>query len=141
LSIVSTLIGIAVKFISEFILLGIPSVGLFGAPISTVLCYLIMLVMNFMFLARFTNHRPSITGVFLKPFIASACCTVSAILFYNAINTFIQGRLTTLLAIIFAVIVYIAVMFLIKAVDKEDLLIMPKGEKIVRLLVKFRLLS
>lgn len=141
LSIVSTLIGIAVKFVSEFILLGIPAVGLYGAPISTVLCYLIMLVMNFMFLAKYAKQRPSITGVFLKPFIASAVCTVSAVLFYNALYTFIQSRLTVLLAIFFAIIVYIAVMFLIKAVNKEDLLIMPKGEKLVRLLVKFKLLA
>jgi len=141
LSIVSTLIGIAVKFVSEYILIGIPEVGLYGAPISTVLCYFVMLLMNFMFLAKYTGLTPSVTSVFFKPFVASACCTVSAVLFYNMFYTFIKSRLTVLIAVMLAVVVYIAVMFMIKAVDKEDLLIMPKGQKIVKLLTKLKLLS
>jgi len=141
LSIVSTLIGITIKFISEIILLGIPDVGIFGAPISTLLCYLVMLSMNFLFLARFTGNRPPVSGVFLKPFIASAICTVSAMLLNNALSTFIHGRWVVLVSIAFAIVVYFAVVFLIKAIDKEDVLIMPKGEKILAVLTKLHLLS
>ena len=50
--VISLLGGTAVKVVLAYILLGIPTVGMMGAPISTLLCDAVIVIVNFAFMAR-----------------------------------------------------------------------------------------
>ena len=140
LSIISAGAGIFTKLVSSYVLLGIPRLGIYATPISTDLCYLVILVMNTFFLVKTTGYRPSIRRIFLKPLIAGVACAAAAVFSAWLFDKFLPARLTTLLAIIFAAAVYTAVLLLIKGVNRRDVVLLPKGEKLLSLLERFKLI-
>jgi stage V sporulation protein B len=140
LSIISALSGVTVKLVSSYILLGIPSIGIYGTPISTTLCYLVIIIFNFFFLVRKTGYTPSLKHVFLKPLIASACCGAAALGAHLALSSFLGGKIATLGAIGVAVIVYAAILLAIKGLNRDDVKMLPKGEKLCSLLERFKLI-
>ena len=50
--VISLVCGTAVKAILAYILLGLPGVGMMGAPISTLLCDSLIVICNFTFMVR-----------------------------------------------------------------------------------------
>jgi stage V sporulation protein B len=137
LPIISMLSGAAVKLISEFIL--ISNFGIIGTPISTLLCYITCSTLNFIFVARYTKIIPPVK-LFIKPLIASLCCALTALGSYKLLTLAIgEGRISTILSILAAGIVYLIVLLLVKGFDKEDFEILPKGEKIYSLFKRFHM--
>ena len=49
-------------------------------------------------------------------------------------------RIATVLAVLVAVVVYVIVLLLLRAVKREDILQMPKGNKILKILEKRKLI-
>ncbi len=50
-------------------------------------------------------------------------------------------RISAIIAILFAGFVYLVSIFVLRAVSKEDVLQLPKGEKIAKILTKFSLIK
>ena len=58
---------------------------------------------------------------------------------YLLMNRIISGNLATLIAMIFAVIIYLAAVVALKIYNKEDIYMLPKGEKIYKFLEKLKI--
>ena len=127
-------IGVAVKIITNYVLVGIPEINIQGAPIGTFVCYLFISVVGVFFLCRHTKIVPNFMSILVKPLLASLVCGVGAFVSYHLFNYFMSGKIATILAVIVAIIVYIFCLFIFKAIQKEDVLQMPKGKKIARFL-------
>lgn len=142
LPIISMAAGVAAKFASAFILISIPEVNIYGAPISTAICYLVAMLTNFFFMSKYTHCLPGIRKVFLKPVLSAFACAVAALGSYKILEAIIgKGRVITLAAIVVAALVYVVVLFVIGALEKPDILLLPKGEKIYSLLKKAKLVK
>ena len=141
LPLVSMLIGAAVKIAASFLLIGNPKIGIYGAPLSTDICYIVVVVCNFYFCARYADFRPSVRRVFVKPLVSSALCGLAAIGAY-ALGTRVVGssRLVTIFAIAVAAVVYFAALLLLRSLEKEDFDFIPKGQTVYRLLCKLHLM-
>ncbi len=139
LPIVSMVAGAVVKLLSSYFLIGNKNIGMYGAPIGTFLCYLTITVLNFIFLAKKVGLLPDFTQVFFKPFLASVPAVLSAWLTYQLLQGF-HDKVATLVAIVIAVIVYLIAVFLFKLIKKEEVLMIPKGNKIYGLLHKLKLM-
>ncbi len=138
--IISMLIGAGVKLVSSYILIGIPSIGIYGTPIGTFLCYLTVTVINLYFVAKYIRIMPTVKSTFVKPFIASVIgvgASVGAYYLLSMIKS--ESRIFTLAAILVAFIIYAVLIFVMKAVSKDDILLIPKGQKIYGILHKLRL--
>ena len=135
----SMLAGAVVKIVSNYFLLY--AVGMYGTPISTFLCYLTATAMNLYFVARNVGVMPKIGRVFVKPLIASILCSAAALGCYVLLTgpVAMSGRLPTLLSIFAAVVVYVPLIFLLRAVTADDILLLPKGAKILSVLKRFHL--
>ncbi len=139
--IISMIVGSLVKLFASYILIGIPSINIYGSPIGTFLCYFTICAMNFYYLARYVGLIPSIANIFIKPFIASLCCSGTAIGVYKLLTfTPINEKIITLAAIFSAVAVYAVAIFIFRCIEKEDVLLLPKGQKIFNLLHKIKLM-
>ena len=79
---------------------------------------------------------PNVVSTILKPLFSTVLCCAEAF----GVSKFMSGNIGTLLAIIAAVIVYIIALALLKAIEREDVLSMPKGEKIAAILTKLKVL-
>ena len=65
--IVSMVSGSAVKLIGAYALIGIPGLNIYGAPISTFLCDALIVGMNMVLIARYTDVLESFRTALLRP--------------------------------------------------------------------------
>ncbi len=139
----SIAIGSCVKIVLNYILIGNPQINIFGVPISTMVCYIIIFAINLTSLLKVTGVKLNFVSVFLKPLFAGILCGVTAF-GINWLCTSVLGiesRLITIVAIGFGAVVYAISLLLVKGLAKDDVLMLPKGEKIAKVLAKFRLLG
>ena len=136
-------IGSVIKIVMNFILIGNPKINIHGAPVSTVVMYTVMLAINLTALLRVTKVKPNFVSVFLKPLLAAGACGVSAFGAYRLLAAVLPDHLK--IATVFGILVgggiYVIVLFAVKGIAKDDVEMLPKGEKIAKVLAKFRLLG
>ena len=142
----SLTVGAVVKVVANYIFIGIPSININGAVIGTVLCYLIVVIYNYIALIKATKVKVNLMSVVVKPLISSVLCGVAAYCAYGIFYKILPQRLfhgysfanitATLIAVVAAIIVYIISMLLIGGLAKDDIIMMPKGEKLPKKLDK-----
>lgn len=135
--IISMLCGAGVKIITNYILLA--KIGIAGAPISTVLCYLTAATLNIFFTVKFVGKLPSIKKIFGMPLLCGIISTGISALIYFTLMLIIPEGIATFISLIFLGISYIFLVIRTKTVTKQELLLMPHGEKIVHYLKKIRI--
>ena len=135
-----TVMGAIVKLLVNFILVAVPSVNIQAAPYGTLACYLLIFLLNYLAVTKNARIRIDIVGVFLKPLFAGAVCGGTAWLLHRILSKPVGSSLATLLSICLGAVVYAIVLLLTRAVRKEDLFLLPFGEKIAKILAKFRLI-
>lgn len=135
LPIISMFIGALVKIVAEYLL--VAKIGIMGAPVSTLACTLTVTVLNVYFIGKYTPHKLDVR--FLWRAFASTVLAISAALgIYAVLNSF--GTVVALFAAVFAaVIIYVPTGLMLRAVSGEDVLQLPKGDKIARFLEKLKL--
>jgi stage V sporulation protein B len=75
----------------------------------------------------------------LKPALATGImgiCSYTLFLILNIINI---GKMATIISIVFAIVVYLLAVIALKIYNKEDIYMLPKGEKIYRSLEKLKI--
>ncbi len=141
--VINMLIGGVLKLAAVFILTGNPSIGIVGTPVGTLLCYLAICVLNIYSIRTLLPHPPALVKNLLRPFLAAAVmgifvCGASAILKTMGFDSHTGGRLIRLILcgvpIAVGVLVYAVAAVKFKVITREDCLLLPKGEKIAKLL-------
>lgn len=135
------LIGGAVKIITNFILVSVPTINVKGAPIGTVLCYVFLFLTSMVILCKQINMVPSIRTTFLKPFAAAVLCAAAAIGSYTLLSNFISSKISTAISIIFAALIYAICLLIFRALTKDDINMLPKGKIFVKILEKYKLIG
>ena len=137
--VVNMLIGGAVKVAMNYIF--IPVWGIDGAPIATNACYAVIALLNIICIVRILKAKFSITDMVIKPLCASLIMGAAAAAVYNVLSGVTGGsRICVLAAIAAGGIIYIFAALALRAFRREDILNMHKGEKIEKILTKYKLL-
>lgn len=139
LPIISLVAGSVVKMISSFILIGIPEIGIYGAPISTVICYVVITVFNVYFMSKYTGVTPAVFRTFFKPLVASVISMAGAFGTLCLLETRMQGKLVTVLAVAAAAVIYLIALIVLRGIDDDDIKMFPKGDRILGSLQKIGL--
>ncbi len=132
--VITMAIGGGVKILVNYILVGTPEINIYGAPIGTCLCFGTIAVLNLICILRQLPSRKGMGMVFLKPLLASVIMAGVAWGGYRLLAAVLPGKLAVLGAIALAVVCYLVLVILLRAITKEDLELIPKGDKIARLL-------
>lgn len=129
-------IGLIVKVILSYILIGIPSINIRGAAISTMIAYLAVAILNW-FDINNTKVRINFVQITARPLLSTAVMSVATAVSFRVFEGLLSSRnLATLGAIAVAGVVYVVCLFLTGAITKEDLELIPKGEKLQRFVRK-----
>ena len=131
------LCGGCVKLITNYILVGTPDINISGAPIGTTLCYATITILNFVFLIKTTHIKPNFINMLIKPLVSAAGMGVGAVVCYDALTKVISPHVATLGAVVIAAIIYFFMLVALRGFIREDLLLMPKGRKIVSVMERF----
>ncbi len=134
-------IGMAIKIIVNYILVGIPEINIQGANVGSIVCYGFVTVTAMFILCRETKIIPDFVSIFVKPLFSSLVCAAAAFFAEQLFDIIFVQKIATVLAVVVAVVVYILALLLFKAIKREDILQMPKGNKIVKILEKRKLIG
>lgn len=133
-------LGVIMKILLNYVLVGIPVINIQGAGAGTIFCYGFVTVAALYYLAKETKIKFDLISVLIKPLLASIICAVSAYVSYGLMSRILQDKLSTVLAVIIAAVIYLVSLFLLRALTPSDIKMMPKGEKIVKTLEKLKLI-
>ena len=137
------LIGATLKFFVNWITIGIPAINVQGAAAGTVSCYATILVLSLIWLHKITGFSVRFVRLSIKSFVSGLLCAGTAYAMYHWVLAGILGNssFNTLVSIGFGAVVYLVAILLLRGVSKDDVLMLPKGEKFAKLLAKYRLLG
>ena len=79
-----------VKIICNYVLVGLPELGILGAPIGTSLCYLVILCINLINIRRL-NIPFSLWRAFARPLISALVMGAFVLLIYPPLTGFLGG--------------------------------------------------
>ena len=132
--------GCVVKLILNLILLRIPALNVYGAAIATIACHATAFAIVFIVLQKYIKLDLPFKKFVIKPGIAAGIMGVCSYTIYNLLsNTFLHGNKATIISIIFAVIIYLMSVVALKIYSKEDIKMLPKGDKILNILTKMKI--
>ena len=148
--------GGVVKIITNYNVVIQPTIGIYGAPMGNILCFALCMTLDLVVMSRVLPRRPKYIQVFAKPLAASALMGLGAWAVYGLMSKLFEATgifmsadpvthevlglsrtgnaAATLLAILVAVAIYGVLVIALRAITKDDLMLMPKGEKIARML-------
>ena len=148
--------GGVVKIITNYNVVIQPTIGIYGAPMGNILCFALCMTLDLVVMSRVIPRRPRYIQVFAKPLAASALMGLGAWAVHGLMSKLFEATgifmsadpvthevlglsrtgnaAATLLAILVAVVIYGVLVIALRAITKDDLMLMPKGEKIARML-------
>lgn len=138
-------VGIGVVFLTilEVSLTAIKPIGIFGAPIASVICYIISLSLNMRFLRKEQRLKLSPKRLYLKPFVCALItgvfCFIGYKLLYSAFEN-PDGRLESLVILLItgisSVLLYAFLLLLVKGITANEVRLLPMGNTISKLLIR-----
>jgi len=129
-------IGAVLKVVVNLILVAVPSINIQGAAVGTFACYLFVFFANLITLIRVTGVVPSFKKVLFKPFISALACGVVAYF----VSLMGDGKIITIAAVGAAAIAYFLALIILNTFEKDDVLALPKGEKLLKLCLKLKII-
>ena len=144
---IAVLVGIAVLTVSEIALLYSP-MGIHGAPMSSVICYLIVMLMDIRFLRKHCGVKLKLAGMFARPLLCgviSAAATYGAYIGAKSLWSVLVGGSTDtrsaslcilLVSGIALVVSYVASVLVFRAIREDEVKLLPMGNKIAKILIK-----
>lgn len=125
LPMISLVIGVLVKGIFAYFFLGIPQIGAYGAPLSTLLCDVCIAMINLYFIMKRTpDGERGIHGwrVFFKPMLLASIAVLCATLFYGALFELFGSEVILLFgSVCVAALLYAGLCLWTKTVDVKEL--------------------
>lgn len=154
LPIAVVIIGGVVKLVVNYTLVGNPDILINGAPIGTLSCFVVESVLEMLIIKRAISASPRFSRVLVKPAIASALMGLAAWGSHGVLDKLLRSMnlfwkvneagetyfswmgtaVGTFGAIGVGVVVYAVLVLAFRAITREDLELMPKGDKIAKVL-------
>lgn len=130
LPILSLLAGSVVKVIVAYILIGNPRVGILGAPISSLACNAVVVLLNLIFAERLCSVS-SLWQTFCKPLAIATVAVGISYGGYRTVARYASDSFATLAALGIAALLFFLLSFVFGGFSEEDLRSLPMGKKLL----------
>ena len=138
LPVVNMLVGGVLKLVAIAILTGNPHIGILGTPIGTLMCYLCITVLNLISMHRVFEHPPAVIRNLLRSILAAVIMGAAVYGSWYGLKMLLGTDLSRIIAcgvpLMVGVIVYVVAAVKLKAITREDCMLLPKGERIAHIL-------
>ncbi|MBQ9112334.1 MAG: polysaccharide biosynthesis protein [Clostridia bacterium] len=127
--ILSLAAGAAVKAVSAYFLIGDPDIGTMGAPISTLLFNITVLVFNLGAIYKIVPRSSAVLRQLPKPFFAALVAMLASYAVYLPLSNMTESNLLSFgAALATAVTVYFLLAVLLGVVNKDDIAVFGRGK-------------
>ncbi|MDD4200718.1 MAG: polysaccharide biosynthesis protein [Eubacteriales bacterium] len=137
--VVNLAIGIAVKIIVTWALVGIHDINIVGAAIGTLCAYLTAATLDYICVVRFSGARIPVKAAIVKPLTSSLVMGVFVFASYKLFMLTGHNSIATLLAICVGAVVYGIMIIKTKGINRDEMLGIKFGSKLVVICDKLRL--
>lgn len=136
--VINMCIGIVIKIVVTYFLVGIPSLNIKGAGIGTLVTYIVVAALDMYATKKYTGAKFDMGLTLIRPLISTAAMGLVAWFVYFVLFGGVQGhKIGCLLTIAAAAFVYCIMLFVTKSITSEELDVIPGGSKIKKLGEKF----
>ncbi len=136
--VINTLLCGGLKLVVVYLLVGNPQIGIVGAPIGMLICYLCIGVLNLIAINRVVSQKSKILRNLLRPLLPAVLMGGAVWGIYRILLAVLGADGSRILLcgipVGIGVVVYALAVVLFKAIRREDCLLLPKGEKIAKFL-------
>ena len=137
--VVNMLIGGIIKLIIVYVLTGNRAIGIVGTPIGTLTSYVVICILNVFSIRSLVADPPRMIVNLIRPFLAACVMGAAVLLSWRGLSalglTGLTGRVVLAgVPVAIGFVVYVLAAIVLKVVTREDCLLLPKGEKIAKLL-------
>ena len=136
LPLVSSLLGLAAKIAATWFFVGNPRLNIYGAPLGTLCCYLVMLTTNLLFMARHMARPMNLWRILGRPGLSAALMGAAAWGVYRVLygTAGLPNLVAFGAAVCAGVVVYVVAVIAFRAITLEDMKLFPRGERLAKLL-------
>ena len=120
------IIGVSLKILLNYILIGTPGINIFGGPIASIVCYSVAMLITLFYSCRYAKLRFNWMDWIVRPGVSSA---IMGITVYALRCLLPGGRLSTIIEIFAGIVVFIAAAIVLKAISLDELKKMLKRGK------------
>lgn len=140
-SVTHSAISLAIHVVLVSIMLRYLNWNVYGLVIGNVTFALVVCILNWIAIGKTLRYKQETKTTFLLPLAASAVMGAAAYAIYHgAFALFHSNKLSLLISVPLAMVIYGGLILVLRAVDEEELLDMPLGRTLVTLCKKARLL-
>ena len=132
-------VGIIIKTILNIILIRIPDINIVGAVIGSIACQFVAFTISYRVLKLNLNLKIDRKKTIVKPLWATIIMGVAVYIAYTISHQFMSNSISTIISMLVGVIVYLIAIIVLKTLPKEDLMMLPWGNKLYSLFVKMHI--
>ena len=123
---ISMAIGVIVKLLVSYFLIGDPRIGTVGAPIGSLLCAVTVTVINIWVMSAYPGQKISIKKVFIRPLVAATVAVALAVAVFIWLRGIVHISVLAIFgAMLTAFLMYIAISVLTGNITNEDIELLP----------------
>ena len=130
-----------IKIGTTWMFVSIPEINIQGATTGSLIAYAISFVVGMYLLIKNSKVVPDFFGTTVKPLIGSVFSSATAFFINMWLNNIIPQRISTIISVLAAIVVYFIVLLLMKTFTSTEIKFLPKGEKIAKVLEKWHLIG
>ena len=130
-----------VKIGTSWIFVSIPAINVQGATAGSLVSYALICVIGMFLLIKYSGVVPDFFSTTIKPLVGAVCSSAAAYFVNRLLAPSMNMRLSAIVSIHVAVVVYVAVLLIIRTFSAEEIKFLPKGEKIAKTLEKLHLIG
>ena len=118
----SMLVGSVLKIAVCYILVGNPSVNMYGIPIGTFICDFCISAINFSFLSKHSPLTIKFSDILIKPYLCGVVSCAVAFMLYDMVESFCDSHIIrTLGGIAVSAIIYVALLLITRTLNKKEI--------------------
>ena len=131
-------VGLVAKIILNYVLIGIPGVNVMGAAYATVACYGISAIGNVLMVLKASGTKLKVMDALVRPALAAGAMGVAVGLYAYKMAGHLSNSILTLSAVCVGVAVYGVMAVALRALNAEEVKMLPGGRRILRLVDKLK---
>ncbi|WP_270647004.1 putative polysaccharide biosynthesis protein [Paeniclostridium hominis] len=139
--VICLVIGMVFKVVISYTLTAIPQINVIGSALGTLTAYFVASMLELIYIKKAMKMKLSKMEIFIKPLLIVITMFIVVKLSFTFIIGILGNTLSTILAIAIGAIVYILATFTLGGIKKEELLSMPKGDKVYKVLRKLKIMK
>ncbi len=139
---IAVVIGIAVLTVTEVALLYTP-LGIQAAPLASVICYLIVMLLDVYNIRKHCNVNLKLTSLFARPIFCGILSGAATFAIYRFIYSLFEtpdSRISSFVILLASgitlVIAYVATVLIFRAIKEDEVRLLPKGNFLADILIK-----